>query len=142
MGMAGNVTVNCERRGAQGLRKERSLSDTGVGFRTLSCFQIWAPWRTVLENPPFFLQPFSSSVQRAGQELSEIIPQSPGRGVAHIRLCVTAWISVLVTAPTAVRPGRCHAVLSRWQRPGPHSRPGASFTKGTGARCLLLIHGA
>lgn len=52
--MAGNVTVNCERRGAQGLRKERSLSDTGVGFRTLSCFQIRAPWRTVLENPPFF----------------------------------------------------------------------------------------
>lgn len=56
--MAGNVTVNCERRGAQGLRKERSLSDTGVGFRTLSCFQIRAPWRTVLENPPFSFAAF------------------------------------------------------------------------------------
>lgn len=56
--MARNVTVNSRARGLQGLRKDRSVCDAGIGIGTLSCFQIRGPWKTVLENPPFFVALF------------------------------------------------------------------------------------
>ncbi|XP_032298761.1 ribosomal large subunit pseudouridine synthase B-like [Coturnix japonica] len=52
----------------------------------------------------------------------------PGEDEALPRRAPSAGVEAADgAAPTAMRPGRCHAVLSGWQRLGPHSQTGTFF---------------